>query len=169
MEAAHFEGAGLSSKRPVVVKAGNSKKLPMQIYASTCGARCVWAPTTWHFLTCAGGALRLQVPSTVQIDFFDVIFRNNTAQSSRDIWADMSQSTTINVHLICITDLLPEASNDCWCVRSTRFGKHLRYGTVMDEVSPDILFGTCGSSCADTTDVSASGCSQVGIEIRISP
>ena len=38
---------------------------------------------------------------------------------------------------------------------------------MMDEVSPDILFGTCGSSCADTTDVSASGCSQVGIEIRI--
>ena len=40
---------------------------------------------------------------------------------------------------------------------------------MMDEVSPDILFGTCGSSCADTTDVSASGCSQVGIEIGISP
>ena len=48
-----------------------------------------------------GGALRLEVPSTVQIDFFDVIFRNNTALSSSDIWADLSQSTTINVHFVC--------------------------------------------------------------------
>ena len=95
------------------------KKLQMQIYASTwgLGARCVWAPNNLALNTCAGGALRLQVPSTVQIDFFDVIFRNNTAQSSRDIWADMSQSTTINVHLICITDLDPEAC-DSWCVRA---------------------------------------------------
>ena len=65
----------------------------------------IWPHDLAEANTCAGGALRLQVPSTVQIDFFDVIFRNNTAQSSRDIWADLSQSTTINVHLICITDL----------------------------------------------------------------
>ena len=36
-----------------------------------------------------------------------------------------------------------------------------RYGTVIEEVSADILFGTCGSSCADVTDVSSPGCSQV--------
>ena len=42
----------------------------------------------------------------------------------------------------------------------------LRYGTVIEEVSSDILFGTCGSSCADVTDVSSPGCSQVFFSLR---
>ena len=46
-----------------------------------------------------GGTLRLEVPQTVQIDLYDVIFKNNTAPSSADLWTDDVQLTTINLPL----------------------------------------------------------------------
>lgn len=46
-----------------------------------------------------GGALRLEVPQNVQIDFYDVIFKNNTAPSSADLWTDDLKLTTINLPL----------------------------------------------------------------------